>query len=474
MMPIGQRLLGRVEETQNQVAGVSVRTKILGIILALTVGLGLWMTLQVRSQMMRSLVEEMENRGQAVASDLAVRSADYLDQGDLPGLERVLRATSSNHSDVRYIFVVDPTERVVASSFEGTTPVEIVELTGTTPLDEAHHLDYESYGGMTHDFAMPIDGGRLGAVRVGLADSRLSQHINEVTQQLLLTTVLVSLGGILGASWLTWLVTHPIRSLVRTTERVRAGDLSARARHYTDDEIGDLATAFNHTLDELQRSHDALAEKEAARTRLLERLISAQEEERKRIARELHDDVGQSLTSILVGLKLIEAQTAHKALNGQISALRHISSHALDTVRLLSRQLRPSALDDLGLDAALQRFSSELKQRFPTVDVDIHCYLPQRLPAALETSLYRLLQEAMTNAARHSGGRSIGVVVMQRTGSVQAIVEDDGRGFDVTATRRAGSSVGLHSMSERAELLGGQLRIESNDDGTTVYVEVPL
>jgi len=262
--------------------------------------------------------------------------------------------------------------------------------------------------------------------------------------------------------------------LVETTRRVGRGDLAARAPHWADDEIGALADAFNQMVVDLQTSQQAIAEKEAARTRLLAQLIDAQEEERRRIARDLHDGVGQSLTSLMVGLKLLNQLGDNRAIADKTAELRQVAGETLDEVRLLSRQLRPSVLDDLGLAAALERYAAEFPGRYPGLTIDLHCDLPDRLPLPVETTLYRIAQEAMTNAARHSGGQALSVLLTQRAGRVQAIVEDDGRGFDPDAARRNGDSVGLHSMAERAELLGGSLKIESSGGGATVYVEIPL
>jgi signal transduction histidine kinase len=260
---------------------------------------------------------------------------------------------------------------------------------------------------------------------------------------------------------------------VTTTEQLRQGDLTVRAPHWNDDEIGALSAAFNQMVSELEVSQQTVIEKEDARTQLLSRLISAQEEERKRIARELHDGVGQALTSILVHIKML-AQSQDPATQARMAELRQLVDETLADVRLLSRELRPSALDDLGLAAALERYMSEFRMRFPNLEVDLHYTLPQRLPPNIETSLYRVIQEAMTNTARHSHATSLSVVVSQRDGAVHAIIEDNGTGFDVESMRRAGGSVGLHSMNERSELLSGTLQIESSADGTTVYVEIPL
>jgi len=213
---------------------------------------------------------------------------------------------------------------------------------------------------------------------------------------------------------------------------------------------------------------------EPIRSGLLERLIDAQEDERKRIARELHDGVGQALLSILVGLKLISRLDDIAAARAKAEDLRSVAAETLEQVRLLSRELRPSVLDDLGLSVALERYGAEFPGRYPGISVDVHCDLGERLPPALETALYRIFQEAMTNAARHSGCTTVSVLLTRRDGRVQAIVEDDGHGFDVAATRRARTSVGIHGMAERVELIAGTMDIESGEDGTTVYVEVPL
>lgn len=462
----------RWEQLLAAVSGVSVRTKILGIVLGLTIALGVGVTLQVRGVMTETLLTELDNRGFSVASDLANRSAPFVLDNNLPELERLLTATVANHPDSRYAFVLGPEGQVLADTYAGDPPAELVAMTPPALYRASQHFHYYGQEGQMHDFATPILGGNLGMVRLGLAETRLIGIVGHTTDSMLFTTLLVALVGVLAAMFLTWLLTRPILDLVDTTERLRAGDLTARAPHWTDDEIGALANAFNRMAVQLQSDHNALVEKEEARSHLLSQLINAQEEERKRIARDLHDDVGQSLTSILVGLKLA-TQRADSPHDDQLDEIRETANQTLESVRLLSRQLRPSILDDLGLSAALERYAAEFTSRFPDIEVDVHAQLAARMPAAVEISLYRIIQEAMTNAARHSGATALSVLVSQRDAGVHAIVEDNGSGFDAEAVRRVGSSVGLHNMAERAELLGGHIRLESSASGTTVYVDIP-
>ena len=459
----------RISEAAKLILGsVSVRTKILGMVLALTLALGLSVTWQVRSATDGVLMQELDLRGEAVVSDLAASSVDPILLDDTFALHQLLTQTLLNHEDVVYAFVIGADGEVLAHTFglDGFP----TQLLGVEVLDAP--FVYDSGSGRIHDFAEPLLANRAGTARVGLSEHRLTSLVSGITTQMLLTTVAVAVAGIAAAVFLTWLLTRPILDLVATTRRVGAGDLAARARHWARDEIGVLAEAFNSMVGDLDESRATIEAKEAARTRLLEQLITAQEEERKRIARELHDGVGQTLNSLALGLSTLGDESAET--QAQAAQLRAITLETLDAVRQLGRELRPSVLDDLGLAEALAHYATEVAALYPELRVDTHFDLGTRLSPMVEIAIYRMVQEAMTNAARHSGARTLSVVVAQRDASTQAIIEDDGAGFDVEAMRRSGQSVGIHGMSERADLVGGDVRFESNASGTTVFIEVPL
>ena len=478
--PFPSRRLNRWAEMAWRVAGsVDVRTKILGMVLALTTVLGLAVTLQVRAVMTRIFAEELENRGVSVASDLASRSVDPILLNDTYALHQLLRETVTNHPDARYAFVLDADGQVLAHTFgEDGFPAGLLDpaldIAAATLHGEIRHWVYASNEGAIHEMIAPIMDGSAGVVRLGLTEARLQTVVNTVTGQMILTTLLVALAGIVAAMFLTWLLTRPILDLVATTKEIGSGNLQARAPHWADDEIGALADAFNQMVDDLDASQRAVADKEQARTVLLQKLITAQEEERKRIARELHDGVGQMLTSLMVGMRTAPRGGDPAAVQSHTDELCSTAAETLEQVRVLSRQLRPSLLDDLGLAPALERYVAEFARAHPFTTIDLHCDLPARLPATVEIALYRIVQEAMTNAARHGKADMISVLVSRRANTVQAIVEDNGAGFDVAGARRRQSSVGIFGMSERAELLGGALDIESSPAGTTVYVELPL
>jgi signal transduction histidine kinase len=204
----------------------------------------------------------------------------------------------------------------------------------------------------------------------------------------------------------------------------------------------------------------------------LRRVVEAQELERRRLARELHDETGQALTSILLGLKGLEERMDDAESREAAEELRELVVSTLQDVRRLAVELRPSALDDFGLVAALERLTGSFAEQ-TGIAVDFQTALAEeRLPEEVETAIYRIVQESLTNVVKHARARRVSILLARKDGAVKAVVEDDGQGFD-PAEPTGGS--GLVGMRERLALLGGRLAVESAPDrGTTVAAEVPV
>jgi signal transduction histidine kinase len=206
---------------------------------------------------------------------------------------------------------------------------------------------------------------------------------------------------------------------------------------------------------------------------VVDRVVAAQELERKRLARELHDETGQALTSILLGLKPLEQAVASDEGRAAVASLRELVVSTLQNVRRLAVELRPSALDDFGLVPALERLADTFREQ-TQIRVDLETNLgEERLPGEVETAIYRIVQEALSNVVKHAGASRISTLLTRKEGSVATVIEDDGLGFDPGAVGEEG--LGLVGMRERVGLVGGQLRIESAaGTGATLVAEVPL
>jgi PAS domain S-box-containing protein len=215
-------------------------------------------------------------------------------------------------------------------------------------------------------------------------------------------------------------------------------------------------------------------ESERARTELLAKLVFAQEDERRRIARDMHDEFGEQLTALALRIATLKEACADRAdLAGPVAALETIARRLDHDVDRLVWELRPTALDDLGLRAALANYVQDWSQR-ANIPAELHTtgLLDDRLPTEVETTLYRIAQEALNNIAKYSRARHVEMILERRADCVLLIVEDDGIGFDV-AQRANGAGFGLIGMQERATLVGATLEIESApDQGTTILVRI--
>ena len=210
---------------------------------------------------------------------------------------------------------------------------------------------------------------------------------------------------------------------------------------------------------------------------LLERLVKVQEQERRRLALNLHDQLGQQLTTLRLALETLRQATSDDERSQRFEQIEQIVSQLDRDVDSLAWELRPPALDDVGLDAALAEF---VRQWSATnrVGARMH-YAPRhdrsRLPAEIESSLYRIVQEALNNVAKHAEARHVSVIVEHRAEDLKLIVEDDGKGFDPDSPEVRRNGMGLAGIEERALAVGGALEVESSHGkGTTLFVRIPL
>lgn len=248
---------------------------------------------------------------------------------------------------------------------------------------------------------------------------------------------------------------------------VVAHDKQQADPRFTDEDVR-IAEAF------AERAAVAIDLSERVAGDALRRVVEGQELERKRLARELHDETGQALTSILLGLRSIEEAVADRPeIRESVLALRELVVETLHDVRRLAVELRPKALDDFGLVPALERLAETFSEQ-TALDVHVQAVLgDERLPREVESALYRIVQEALTNVIKHAQATTVSVVLMKKGEGVAAVIEDDGQGFD--PAKASDDGLGLIGMRERIALLGGRVTVESSErGGTTVAVEVPV
>jgi signal transduction histidine kinase len=245
--------------------------------------------------------------------------------------------------------------------------------------------------------------------------------------------------------------------------------------------VHDRLGATSSFADEDVRLTESLAARAATAVELSERVsrdavrrvVEAQELERARLARELHDETGQALTSILLGLKSLEDRVDSDDGRTAVTELRNLVVTTLQDVRRLAVELRPAALDDFGLVPAIERLRDTVEEQ-GGLSVDVQSPLgDERLPPETETALYRIVQEALINVLKHAAATRVTVRLSRSGKTVALVVQDDGNGFDPASVRDGG--LGLVGMRERVALLGGRLTVESSEGGGTLLkAEVPF
>ena len=628
---------------------VTVRTKIMGIVVGLIVLLGIGATYELQYHMASVLGQELDARAISIARDLAARSTDQVLTNNTYGLYQLVEDTLNNNSDVRYVMVLGPDGAPLVTTFGSHVPDGLVRANQVAPQDRQHLQVLNTDEGLIRDVAVPIFDGHAGTARVGLSDQGMQSELDSATRALLLMTGALGLVGLAAAYLLTTILTRPISDLVGVARRVERGDLTAQTRPRTRDEIGVLGHTFNAMVQSLSRSQaetqeynerllrrnrelaalnlmtsavsqartlqevldsaldrslqlaslevgwiwllddggslrlsacaglpqgcsasetqppssgcncrtviesrqalsteassgrcqiladhnfhghigvpllakgrvlgvmnlatqqprefsreeldilgavgsqigvaienaglwEELLRKQELQHQLLNSIIGAQEDERKRIARELHDETSQVLTSIVLGLEGLEGEEClTDESRERAGRLRAVTSRALEEVHHLSLELRPSALDDAGLVPGIARYLREYGLRHGQ-EVDFRSIGTDglRLVPAAETAVFRIVQEALTNVARHAHARGVSVLLERRGPNLVTVVEDDGCGFEPknVAAAPLPERLGLAGMSERAALVGGNLTLESQPgQGTTVFVTVPL
>ena len=269
---------------------------------------------------------------------------------------------------------------------------------------------------------------------------------------------------------LVYVALRPLTDLETMAVRVAAGDLKARVvpSMLADRDVARVGATLNALL-------DRLTEDRARLHRLAAQVISAQDEERARVARELHDSTAQTLTAVMLQLGAASHESTSPAMDDSFATLRELVADALEEVRSLSHTMHPRVLDDLGLVAALEWLARQSRAQEP---FDVRVIAEDdgaQIPAPLASVLYRVAQEALRNAGRHSEARHVELKLRRDDDTATLEVVDDGRGFDVRSAEERRPGMGLFSMRERVALVNGRFMVTSTPgQGTHIVATIPL
>ncbi|HDX9576898.1 TPA: HAMP domain-containing protein [Bacillus pseudomycoides] len=462
---------------------LQINQKIFGAIfvsllfLALVLGCIIWESLT------KIMTEDLKKRGVNIAENIAALSSDYILTDDYYSIHLLITRAQEANTDVRYILVINNNNVLVGNTFSKHLPKGILNAHKPDDINTGNYAMLTSDEGNIHDILVPIEEGDVGFVRVGMAEKQAKSYILTKIMELVFATILVCMGSAGIAYYVTRIITRPINSLVGTAAGISAGNLSLRAKAVGDDEVGKLARAFNEMADNLISSRTSvekllkeLQEKDALRDTLILKLLSAHEEERKRISRELHDETSQALTFLMVTMRILANEAKDAEQLELLNTSRETAAGILREIRDLAVELRPPILDDMGLIPALRKYVRKFEEKF-TLTVILHAPDDVVIDSHIAVALYRIVQESLTNVVKHTVATEIVINMEGRDCSIELNIHDNGHGIngDDFEKARQQNRIGIYGMKERAELLGGSFFIRThNNGGTEVMVSIPL
>ncbi len=462
---------------------LSLYAKINLIIVGTLLVLSLLMALLMRGATHELLERQVEHRGYEVASYIAALSVnDILLDNEYAVFERINKA-KENNKDVRYILISSYTGKVIVHTLRDGMPEGLSLTLPETQIDPYLVTKYSSNEGPIYDVLVPIENGNVGYVRVGMSGKGMLALLDAKMAEYSFMTVIICFIAMILASWLASVIIQPIRGLARAADEIKNNNYSVRAVYNTEDELGHLAIAFNDMAVSLKQQQeennqlvDALRVKELNRTVLLNKLFTAQEDERKRLSRELHDGAGQSITSILAYLRVLLSEITDTHQRSLLNSARDVIVGVLSELRQMAVDLRPPVLDDLGLIAAMEKYLKGWSERY-AIEIVFHGPQDFRVNDQVALALYRILQEGMTNIVRHARASKAEVTIQTDEQAVCLTIADDGCGFPALVLERAlqTNRLGLYGMKERAELLNGTFQVEAAvGSGTKITITIPL
>ncbi len=453
---------------------VPILLKIMGTGLLVAFIFGSVFLYQTGNSLSRTLYRILEERTRSMAVLLASQIERPIVTGELFAVKRQLMRLIESNPNLCYAIVEDRKNQIIVHTFEKSVPTDLVGLRSQQKPGSETVEVFGSERGRIFEAAIPLVGGSAGQLRLGITDQMVTTEMSSLTWLLLLTLGLCMAIGLGLALFLTYILTRPIQNLLLATNQISEGKFEFRARVFSGDEVGKLAVAFNRMASGLQMFRREVKEKEAVRQALMEKIVLAQEEERASIARDLHDQLGQSLSALL--LEIQSMREGEQKRDELCSTLESKTYRLIDEVRRLAWGMHPSILDDYGLNNALARYIDEISKA-SKLKIDYQYICPDklgRLPVRTEVTLYRIAQEAITNIVRHAHANHASVILMRDANDSLLLIEDDGLGFDPEKLDHNGlAHLGLIGMRERATLLGADFTLESTPgSGVTIRVKI--
>lgn len=453
---------------------ISLRIKVIGLVIFATLILGLPVIYFVNKDFSQQNNIQLRLMSKSIGEQLSSQSVNYILEDNIYALTRLLKNSLKSDPDVVYAFIQNEKGEVIASTFNGGFPAGLLKVNNFNPKNLST-VKIKTTKGMIYDTSAPILKGKLGAVRVGISSVRSITILYSLIKSIFFAMIFAAVLAIILSGTIAWWVMTPIVKLSEAFNIVKNGSYDVKLDIKRDDEIGMLTKGFNEMIYSLKKANDERIENDNLRKNFITNVIKAQEEERKRIARDLHDQFAQMLAYIKIRFGLLKNLNDFKEARSSIIQISEDLTKALDLVRDIAKSLMPGILDEMGLVSAASSYIDDINKKSADFRVDFYPgnLQDKRFHPNTEINVYRIIQEALSNVILHSQTHYAKISLEECDGKIRGAIEDYGIGFKYDIIKK--DSFGIFGMIERAKLLGGDLEIESiPGKGTAVKFWVPV
>lgn len=440
------------------------------------------MVLLMQNTMKEMLSYQIEQRGYETAQLIATLNANDILLSDYYNILVQIKKIKENNENIRYILVCNYKGEIIAHTFMDGIPEGLPISMGKDIQPPYVLTKFDSDEGMIYEINAPIENGNVGFIRIGICTDMIQLLLQKELRNFFCIIFVIFIVTVFLSILLASIIVKPLHQLTAAVNNLKDYNYAAQMEYRIDDEIGTLARAFNamaRSLAYTQRENNeyivALTKREEDYRNLIHKLFTVQEDERRRLSRELHDGAGQSITSILAYLRVVLLKTKESEQREILQQAREVVVDVQNELRQMAINLRPPILDKFGVTAAIEKHLAQIKEHH-SLEVKLMAPETLQLPDTHALALYRCAQESLTNILRHADATAVVVSIERDETFIYMEVSDNGHGFPTSQLEefRHKNHLGIYGMKERVELLGGTFFIDSSQRGTSIKINIPL
>ena len=466
----------------NKFLSVPVYIKIVGIIFLAVIILEFATIISIYIIFYKAEYNRLEKSGNAAGKIISYKIEDYMEAGNIAGLRKLLCYTVRNSTILSYAMVKNEKGKIIVFVRKKRFKIVKKKISSGYSVKYINKNSIDLKLNILNDDAGvkygPV-GTKIGTLQLGVSSDTFHYFLKITATLIIFVLIPLIVLAVIFLWWMSKTVLKPLSELQEASESAKRGnyDITVKTPKFADEKLTGLINGFNNMMLAFRKTEDKWQTKDLRRKEFIEEVIKAQELERKKLSRELHDEMEQFLVYINMKFKVLEKLYGIGEENKDIEEMRYYIAKEFDNIKNITKELRPGVLYELGLYKAIMQYAEDIKFNHH-MDVKIFTSGMEKFKAEeyIEINIYRIFQEVFSNIIRHSKATAIKITINFENSVFAAVIEDNGKGFNLgKADKKDYENFGIIGMKERAEILGGTLSIKTKAGrGTTITLNIPV